>query len=231
MKSKKAIIFDFGGTLDSDGIHWSEKFWDIYCLAGVGCTKQQYERAYLAAEKKLISSVYVNLSFKDIFKQGLTNQLEYLYPGERRKIQTLSSQLLELLYDDVISKIEEAKAVLWSLKKEFKLGLVSNFYGNLKEICQELDLCMFDTIIDSEVVGIRKPDPGIFSLAIKELILNANDCIVAGDSYDNDIAPAKELGCTTIWLKGRSWREFNNTDCADYTINSINEIPAIVNKL
>ena len=231
MSLKKAIIFDFGGTLDSDGIHWSEKFWDIYSIAGVECTKPDYEKAYLAAEKKLVSNIYGKLSFKDIFKQGLKNQLEYLYPKERSKVQTLSSQLLEILYDDVLNTVEEAKAVLRSLEKDFKLGLVSNFYGNLKEVCKELELTMFDTMIDSETVQIRKPDPAIFSLAIKELNLDAIDCIVVGDSYDNDIEPAKSLGCTTIWLKGRSWREFNNTKSADYIIKSIKEIPGIVYNL
>ncbi|RPI17467.1 MAG: HAD family hydrolase [Ignavibacteriae bacterium] len=231
MSSIKAIIFDFGGTLDTDGIHWSEKFWDIYCIAGVGCTKPEYERAYVASEKKILTSNYDKLPFKDIFRVSLINQLEYLYPGERSKTQTLSSRLLELLYDDVVNKIEEAKDVLRSLKKDFKLGLVSNFYGNLKEICEELDLSMFDTMIDSEIVRIRKPDPEIFSLAVKELKLNASDCIVVGDSYDNDIEPAKGIGCKTIWLKGKSWREFDNTIHADYTIKSIKEIPAIVYNL
>lgn len=231
MNKKKAIIFDFGGTLDSDGIHWSERFWDVYCLAGINCSKQDYEKAYVAAEKKLLSDIYGKVPFKEIFQISLTNQLEYLYSGERSKVKTLSSQLLELLYDDVIKNIEEAKSVLLALKKDFKLGLVSNFYGNLKEICEELNLSMFNTMIDSEVVGIRKPDPEIFSLAIKELNLYASDCIIVGDSYDNDIEPAKKLGCTTIWLKGSSWREFSNTVCADYIIKSIKEIPAIVNKL
>lgn len=232
MSSKKAIIFDFGGTLDSDGIHWSERFWDVYCMVGVGCTKPEYEQAYVSSEKKLLSDIYSKVSFKEIFKISLINQLEYLYPGERSKIKkTLSSRLLELLYGDVLKKINDAREVLYELKKNFKLGLVSNFYGNLKEVCEELNLDMFDAMIDSEVVGIRKPDPKIFALAVKELNLNASDCIVAGDSYDKDIEPAKKLGCTTLWLKGRSWREFDNTVYADYIIKSIKEIPAIVNKL
>ena len=32
----KAILFDFGGTIDTDGVHWSEKYWDLYEQFSVG---------------------------------------------------------------------------------------------------------------------------------------------------------------------------------------------------
>ncbi|MBI3765652.1 MAG: hypothetical protein HY277_04010, partial [Ignavibacteriales bacterium] len=36
----KAVLFDFGGTIDTDGVHWSEKFWEYYQQFGVGVEKK-----------------------------------------------------------------------------------------------------------------------------------------------------------------------------------------------
>ena len=38
----KGVIFDYGGTIDSRGVHWSEVIWDGYCDAGVAVTKEQF---------------------------------------------------------------------------------------------------------------------------------------------------------------------------------------------
>ena len=49
----RSILFDFGGTLDTDGIHWSEKFWDVYQQLNVLITKSSFEEAYVATEDKI----------------------------------------------------------------------------------------------------------------------------------------------------------------------------------
>jgi putative hydrolase of the HAD superfamily len=227
----KALIFDFGGTLDTNGTHWSEKFWDVYSAAGVKCSKSEYEKAYVEAERKILSNGLYKMPLKDMLKTSLVNQLNYLYPKGNGRVKSLSGQMTELLYFDVLNTIKEVRTVLGSLKKDYKLGLVSNFYGNLSEVCDSLGLTMFDVMIDSEVVKIRKPNPEIFSLAVKELNLKPNECIVIGDSYDNDIEPAKLIGCRTIWLKGRSWRTFNDISKADYVIHSLKEIQLALKSL
>ena len=82
----------------------------------------------------------------------------------------------------------------------------------------------FDAIIDSQVAGIEKPDPEIFQTALDILNVKASDAIVVGDSYERDIQPAKMLGCTTMWLDGKSWKRPLDTHEADYTIKSLFEI-------
>ena len=62
-------------------------------------------------------------------------------------------------------------------------------------------------MIESAVVGVRKPDPEIFNLGVKALGLPATDILVVGDSLDKDILPAQSLGCHTAWLKGMQWDE------------------------
>ena len=42
IQSIRAILFDYGGTLDTLGVHWREKFWDAYLQAVVTILKSDY---------------------------------------------------------------------------------------------------------------------------------------------------------------------------------------------
>ena len=66
---------------------------------------------------------------------------------------------------------------------------------------------LFDNVIESAVVGVRKPDPQIFVLGAEALGLKPDEAVVIGDSYDKDIVPAKQAGCHTVWFKGEGWNE------------------------
>ena len=49
----KGIIFDYGGTLDSRGVHWSEVLWQGYLEAGVPIDKETFHNAYVEGERAL----------------------------------------------------------------------------------------------------------------------------------------------------------------------------------
>ena len=84
--------------------------------------------------------------------------------------------------------------------------LVSNFYGNVEAVLRDFDLLRyFRTIIESAVVGVRKPDPRIFELGVEALSLRPTEVLVIGDSYRKDIVPAESIGCHVAWLKGKGW--------------------------
>lgn len=86
--------------------------------------------------------------------------------------------------------------------------LVSNFYGNIKTVLADFGLDkFFSDIIESSVVGVRKPDPEIFRLGVKALRMPADSILVVGDSYRKDILPARAAGCATLWFKGRGWTQ------------------------
>lgn len=86
--------------------------------------------------------------------------------------------------------------------------LVSNFYGNINTVLAEFGLDgLFEEVIESAAVGIRKPDPRIFRLGTEALGLEPEDVMVVGDSFTNDIVPAAEAGCRTAWLKGEGWTD------------------------
>ena len=49
----KGIIFDYGGTIDTNGIHWSEVIWQQYLAANVQINKEEFREAYVHAERTL----------------------------------------------------------------------------------------------------------------------------------------------------------------------------------
>jgi HAD superfamily hydrolase (TIGR01549 family) len=226
----KSLLFDFGGTIDTDGVHWSEKFWELYERFNVNVFKKDFERAFVQAENEIFADQELSHA---TFYQTLHKQL--ILQFDILKIENKSDLLNEMknfCYTDVSKTIARAKDILTGFRSQFNLGLVSNFYGNLEIVCKEFQLdSVFSVMIDSVVVGIKKPDPAIFAIAIKKLGGKPKDTCVIGDSYDRDIVPAKQLGCRTIWLKGKSWMVPQSTDAADATITKFSQVPAAVASL
>ena len=62
---------------------------------------------------------------------------------------------------------------------------------------------LFKDIIESSVVGVRKPDPEIFRLGVNALGLEPAETIMIGDSPDKDIIPAQSIGYHTIQISDK----------------------------
>ena len=132
----------------------------------------------------------------------------------------------------MIANIGTVRELLKTLIPSYTLGLISNFTGNLEEVCSELGIRdSFKVIVDSSVVGVSKPDTGIFRIALDRLGEKGVNCLMVGDSYDRDIVPAKSLGCATVLLLQRTWKEPESTKAADYRVRSIAELPAVLQKI
>lgn len=89
---------------------------------------------------------------------------------------------------------------------------------------------LFDTVVSSEEVGRKKPDPSPFRLALNRLEVEPHEAIMIGDWAERDIAGAKSLGMVTVFA--RYGDDFNTVSSgADYDINDIRELVEIVKKL
>ena len=227
----KAILFDFGGTLDTDGIHWSEKFWDKYKLFSVPVSKKYYEEAYVYSEGHVSGLIEVTDDLKTTLKKQVMLQVEYLIDTKKimcKSKNDLIEEITSSCCNDVSMNIGVIINVLKYLSYSFKLGVVSNYYGNLSATLKGLGILnYFDVVVDSQLVGYKKPNPKIFQEAISKIGVKASDVFVIGDSYDRDVQPSKTLGCKTIWLNGRSWEKTDNTADADYIIKSLKEVETL----
>ena len=66
------------------------------------------------------------------------------------------------VYERVKANLSVSRSVLTELRKKYRIGLVTNFYGNMSVVLEEFGLSSyFETITESAVVGVRKPDSQI----------------------------------------------------------------------
>lgn len=225
----KGFIFDYGGTLDTRGNHWGKVLWHGYERTGVPVDEQDFREAYVYGERTLATSPIVkpDFTFRDTLQAKIRLQLQWL--EENRSLGD-ATRYLERILDDVYQQTKdttkESALVLEELAKKFPLVLVSNFYGNISTVLREFGLDhLFGDIIESAVVGIRKPDARIFALGVERLGMKAEEVAVVGDSYDKDILPSHSIGCHTIWFKGEGWTDdVVENPVADKVIGSLKEI-------
>ena len=77
----------------------------------------------------------------------------------------------------------------------FSLGVVSNAMGNIEADAERYGLAdYFDVIIDSHVVGVAKPDPRIFHIALERMRVDPGQALFAGDLYSIDMVGAQAAG-------------------------------------
>ena len=218
----KGYIFDYGGTLDTGGQHWGKVIWHAYERQHVPVSEAEFRDAYVYAERTLGKNPIIkpDFSFKRTLEEKIRIELEFLGKPEYQQV------IVDDLYKLTCEETTKSREVLLELKKRYPMVLVSNFYGNIATVLKEFGLDgIFDTIIESAVVGVRKPDPKIFSLGVEALGMQPNEVIVVGDSMDKDIVPAKKAGCHAIWFKGEGWTDDPVDEAnADKVITSLREI-------
>ena len=208
-----AVKFDYGGTIDSRGVHWSEVIWDGYVRANVPVSKSDFRECYVFAERELarVKHIYPEHNFHDMLLIKMRIELENLVSAGKigsERIDEWVKDIAGYCYGCAKDSVEEARPVLEALHARFPMVLVSNFYGNVETVLADFDLRKyFKEIIESAVVGVRKPDPKIFMLGVEALGMSPEEVVVVGDSYKKDIVPAESLGCRVLWLKGKGWTD------------------------
>ena len=235
----KGYIFDYGGTLDTGGQHWGKVIWHAYERQQVPVSEAEFRDAYVYAERALGKNPIIkpDFTFKRTLEEKIRLQMECFRGMWRSALPLRLSKneecgmryeqaVVEDLYLRTQAETTKSREVLLELKKRYPMVLVSNFYGNIATVLKEFGLDgIFDTIIESAVVGVRKPDPKIFSLGVEALGMQPNEVIVVGDSMDKDIVPAKKAGCHAIWFKGEGWTDDPVDEAnADKVITSLREI-------
>lgn len=240
MATITALLFDFGGTLDGPA-HWLDRFLMSYRAAGIEITRADLDPAFDHATRIGYGATRVVSRFglTDLVRFLVGHQFEYLRKsgpdqlrgtlddsgaaGRHRFVEAVTNSFVR----ETSIGLAHSRDVVGTLKSRYKMGIVSNFYGNLDRILAEAKLDRFFAVVaDSSRVGIFKPETGIFDAALKKLNCAPQSVAMIGDSLNKDCVPAHKLGMRTVWLRTLP-RCDEDSAAADVSIRSIDEVAQI----
>jgi putative hydrolase of the HAD superfamily len=189
-----AVLWDFGGVLTTSPFEAFNRFEAENRLPRDIIRTINSTNPHTNAWAQLESSQISVEEFDDIFA------------GEAREHghNIRGKQVLDLLAGDVRPEMVHA---LKTIKRTHRVGCITNNVkaGEGPGMAKSEDkaravaevMSLFDVIIESSKVGMRKPDPEIYKLACQELDIRPEEALFIDDLGIN-LKPAKALGMTTI---------------------------------
>jgi FMN phosphatase YigB (HAD superfamily) len=110
--------------------------------------------------------------------------------------------------------------------------VIANQSAGTWERLERYDLTPFLSLcLSSTELGLQKPDPAIFQLALEQAQCEPCQAVMIGDRIDNDIQPARLLGWRTIRvLQGFTKVQMPRTSAEepDFTVSNLKDILAIL---
>lgn len=219
------LLFDFGGCLDSDGVHSRTLFLKHFMknnLIDEFSDFNAFHNAYSAADQFVIDhSLLINAKLQEM------NEILCCLIARDLDIFKNSTAILKVATDITEEQdyyLKRNSPLLYDLEEQYRLGMISNFTGNLGVILKEYGLdSHFKFVLDSYHVGFSKPSPQIFSLAIDLAKTQAERICFIGDNPERDIVPARMLGMKTILISSEA-----DLHIADFNISSLGQIQDVL---
>jgi putative hydrolase of the HAD superfamily len=222
-----AVLFDMGGTLDGDGLHWLDRFAALYERAGVQIARERLRAAFDEAEgRAAVDEVMATAHVDEMIDKHVSWQMAHL--------DLSAAELKRRLVGEFAASMRAAAAenvrVLAELSaRGLKLGVVSNGCGNVDVLCRDLGYAPYlALVVDSRRVGLFKPDPAIFIYAAARLALPPANVMMVGDSFDRDVRPARSAGMSTAWLEGPVRRDCPDPTLVDARLRRLSELPVAI---
>lgn len=195
------MLLDYGGTLDGDARHWFDHFVSLYAEARADVPYAALKDAFYAADAALPRDPEIGtFGLERMVRTHVDIQLRELRIAD----PALGTRLADRFIADTRAAWDRNRPLLASLARRFRLGVVSNSYGNMPALLADAAFPPFAVVVDSAIAGIAKPDPGIYRLAATELGLAPASILHVGDSWERDVAAAHAAGMHTAWLARRA---------------------------
>jgi HAD superfamily hydrolase (TIGR01549 family) len=200
----ETVLFDFGGTLDSDGVPWKERFHALYRAEGLNLSAEAFAPAFYAADDALVGALAPTTGLKetvDLLAANLEAELTRRGGGPEGNDVARGQRVASRFLAEMSAAFSRNRPVLEALGARYRLGVVSNFYGNLEAVCESSGLGpLFGVMTDSRRVGAEKPDPAIFRAALDALHAAPETTVMVGDSLRRDYEGARRSGMGFIWI-------------------------------
>jgi putative hydrolase of the HAD superfamily len=196
MRHADALLFDFGGTLDAPGVPWKERFHRHYREEGLDVAPERFDPAFYASCDSMIGTIPRETTFTGTVEE-VARRLARSLGLEDGVAERTGARFLA----EARAHLVESAALLRELSARYRIGIVSNFYGNLESVCRETRICdAARVMVDSTDAGCLKPDARIFHRALDALGAVPARAVFIGDSRHRDMAGARALGMPHILL-------------------------------
>jgi putative hydrolase of the HAD superfamily len=221
----KAVIFDLGGTLIANTLENTS--WRTEMAAILSAPEADFGQVWEAAfEKRMTGEFYLAQDCIAHCCRELNLQVT------EAQIQRAAKLRLNTTRKQVMSLQPYAVEIISRLKsKGYKLGLLSNCSTETITVWDETPFAgVFDITVFSCAVGLMKPDPRIYHLALEKLQVEPRECLYIADGMDGELKAAAAVGMTPVRI---SFPHANKNDpyLEDWhgaTINSLKEVLDLV---
>ncbi|MEK4967364.1 HAD family hydrolase [Cytobacillus sp. FSL R7-0696] len=213
----RAVMFDLDGTLHNR---------EASILSFI---ENQRERLFPHLDKKVYAERFIKLDqggyvWKDKVYQQMVEEFSLINFCWQELLQDYLSHfpLHAELYPQAITLLNSLK------KKGIRMAIISNGYSKFqREVIKSLQIeALFDEIVISEEVGVKKPHPYIFEHTLSRLDVSPDETIYVGDHLKNDIVGAGGVGIYTIWKQPRPVL----TTMGDEHVSDLSEVCAAIMK-
>ena len=208
----KHVFFDLDHTL-----------WDFDKNSGL-TFKKIFELNNINIELGTFLEVYepINLKYWKLYREERVSKPDLRYGRLKEAFDTLGVSV----NDDMINYLSEAYIdylttfnhlfegaieILEYLQYKYHLHIITNGFEEAQERKMQNSKIRsyFKTVTNSEMVGVKKPNPKIFNYALNSAEANPNESIMIGDSLEADIAGAQKVGMRTIHF---DYKDVHNGD-------------------
>jgi HAD superfamily hydrolase (TIGR01549 family) len=223
MQHVRWLFFDLGCTLiDEEAAHECRLQRLVKALADQGKSYSVDDARAALAE-----------AWAEFAPRPIVKAVEKLVDGDERRRAVLAAALYP---KELEAPYAAAEQVLGALSTSYQLGVIANqSVGSIERLTRwglmpfvSICLCSFE-------LGLEKPDPAIFALALERAGCAPSEAVMIGDRLDNDIRPARQLGWRTVRVTqgfARFQRARDPLDEPDLTANNLAEVTrALIGRL
>lgn len=199
------ILLDLDDTLIDTATNTKETVKEIYRDYLFEEYFESFEY-FFSSYNENVSKLWIGYNKGDVSKEKIqkdrfTDTLKHIEGFTEEKISAINKDYIgRVVKKDVL--IEGAIDLLDYLKSKYKIHILSNGFTEMQYQKMEsarLSLSYFDQIILSDVVGVNKPHPDIFSYSLNKIEASKNEVIMIGDNLSTDISGAYRSGINQIW--------------------------------
>jgi len=182
------VIFDLWNTIAV----WPEDLWAEtrpQVAEHLGLTQQEFESRW-----------YGELAhMREMGPMSDVLALFDLTPDDAERVTALRREVTRKGLVPVPGAVETIAALR---ERGLKTGLITVCSEDVVSLWEETDFHgLFDAEVFSAAVGLRKPDPEIYRIALEKLGVEAEDVMFVGDGANDELGGAERLGMTAVGVE------------------------------